>query len=132
MMMAPNPEGIPSEGRSLTLRIFTGMTLVGMIAALGSGPADGEQGPVRSRVNCDTLAGVTVPAAAIGLPTSGATIAAADLVPAAPQALTADRAVLATPEYCRVTGRIAPVDPAAPPINFQVNLPVSWNRKLAQ
>ena len=31
-----------------------------------------------------------------------------------------------------MTGRIAPVDPAAPPINFHVNLPTSWNRKLAQ
>ncbi len=31
-----------------------------------------------------------------------------------------------------MTGRISPVDPAAPPINFHVNLPASWNRKLAQ
>ncbi len=53
-------------------------------------------------------------------------------MPASPQTVTADRAVLAIPEYCRVTGRIAPVDPAAPPINFHVNLPTSWNRKLAQ
>jgi feruloyl esterase len=75
---------------------------------------------------------MTVAAAAIGLPTSGATVAAADLVPASPQTIAGERVVLAIPEYCRVTGRIAPVDPSAPPINYHVNLPTAWNRKLAQ
>jgi feruloyl esterase len=32
-------------------------------------------------------------------------------------------------EYCKVLGSINPVDPAAPPIKFQVNLPASWNGK---
>src|SRR6185436_2293139 len=67
-----------------------------------------------------------------GLPTKGATIAAADRVTAASETVVGERAVLATPEYCKVTGGIAPVDPAAPTINFQVNLPASWNRKIAQ
>jgi feruloyl esterase len=43
-----------------------------------------------------------------------------------------DRVVLVIPEYCKVTGTIAPVDSNAPKINFQVNLPTSWNRKIAQ
>src|SRR5678815_3179990 len=34
--------------------------------------------------------------------------------------------------YCRVLGTIAPVDPAAQLINFQVNLPTSWNGKALQ
>jgi feruloyl esterase len=46
--------------------------------------------------------------------------------------VTGDRVVLAIPEYCKVTGSIAPVDPSAPKINFQVNLPTAWNRKIAQ
>jgi feruloyl esterase len=114
------------------MRIVTGVTLFVMFAGFSSGPAAVQSGSVRNRVSCDTLAGMTVPAMAIGLPTSGATITGADVVPASPQTVTSERAVLAVPEYCRVTGRIAPVDPAAPPINFHVNLPASWNRKLAQ
>ena len=97
----------------------------------GSGHAAMQNGAVRNRVGCDTLSGFSVPATTISLPTSGATIGAADLVPASRQTIAEGRAVLAMPEYCRVTGRSAPVDPAAPPINFHVNLPTSWNRKLA-
>jgi feruloyl esterase len=33
----------------------------------------------------------------------------------------------ALPEYCQVIGAIAPTDPRAPPIRFQVNLPTRWN-----
>ena len=36
------------------------------------------------------------------------------------------------PQHCRVLGRIAPVDPAAPPILFQVNLPAQWNGRSLQ
>ena len=113
-------------------RALVGITLFVTIAWLGSSHAAIQNGAVRNRVACESLAGWAVPTKAIGLPTSGAAIAAADLIPASPQTVTGDRAVLAIPEYCRVTGRIAPVDPAAPPINFHVNLPTSWNRKLAQ
>jgi Tannase and feruloyl esterase len=114
------------------MQAFAGTTLFVMIAWFGTGDAATQNGLVRNRVACDSLVGFAVPAAAIGLPTSGATVAAAELIPASPQALTVDRAVLAIPEYCRVTGRISPVDPTAPPINFHLNLPTSWNRKLAQ
>lgn len=34
--------------------------------------------------------------------------------------------------YASVDGQILPIDPAAPPINFQVLLPASWNRRAAQ
>jgi hypothetical protein len=86
---------------------------------------------VRNKSACGSLSG-PIPAASIGLPTSGATVTSADLVPAAPQTISEDHAVLATPEYCKVLGSIAPVDQAAPKIDFQVNMPTSWNRKLAQ
>ena len=35
-------------------------------------------------------------------------------------------------DYCKVLGTISPVDPNAPPINFQVNLPAQWNGKAVQ
>ena len=38
----------------------------------------------------------------------------------------------AAPQYCKVLGRIAPVDPKAPPIQFQVNLPTQWNGRSVQ
>ena len=109
-----------------------GIALVAMIAGFSASPAALQGTSVRNRITCDALAGFTVPASAIGLPTTGATITSAVLMPASPQTIVKDHAVLAIPEYCRVTGRIAPVDPAAPSINFQVNLPTSWNRKIAQ
>ena len=38
----------------------------------------------------------------------------------------------AAPASCRVLGRIAPTDPKAPPIRFQVNLPLQWNGRSVQ
>ena len=85
-------------------------------------------------VTCASLGNHQIPASAIGLPTSGAAITSAAVVPASPQTVNADgtAVVLAIPEYCRVIGAIAPVDPAAPKINFQVNLPTNWNGKIMQ
>src|SRR4051812_50031820 len=38
----------------------------------------------------------------------------------------------ATPSYCRVLGHIEPADPKAPPIRFQLNLPLKWNGRSVQ
>lgn len=103
-----------------------------LVVAAASGQSGAPQGAVRNKVACESLAGMTLAAPQIGLPTTGAAVLAAVLVPASPQTIAGDRVVLATPEYCKVTGSIAPVDPSAPKINFHLNLPVSWNRKLAQ
>ena len=60
---------------------------------------------VKNAATCASLAGLAIPATSLGLPTSGATIASADLVPALPMAVTGNGAVLATPEYCKVLGQ---------------------------
>lgn len=44
----------------------------------------------------------------------------------------AARVTPANPEFCKVLGQIAPADPKAPPIKFQVNLPVEWNGRSLQ
>jgi Tannase and feruloyl esterase len=44
----------------------------------------------------------------------------------------ATRITPANPEFCRVLGQIAPSDPKAPPIKFQVNLPIDWNGRSLQ
>jgi feruloyl esterase len=38
----------------------------------------------------------------------------------------------ANPAYCRVNGRMSPIDPSAPDINFQVVLPSSWAHRIVQ
>jgi feruloyl esterase len=97
--------------------------------------------PVDPREACAALM-APVPASAIGLPTRGATIESATLVAPAPPSVPAKlpfqplpaelRVVPATPEHCRVLGAIAPHDPKAPPIRFQVNLPTQWNGRYLQ
>jgi hypothetical protein len=44
----------------------------------------------------------------------------------------AARVTPALPEFCKVIGRIEPTDPNAPPIRFQVNLPLEWNGRSLQ
>src|SRR5688572_26859778 len=90
-----------------------------------------------ANAGCGTLT-AAIGASKIGLPTSGATIDSATLI--APSALAvaergptpAATVTPAAPEYCRVLGRIAPIDSSAPPILFQVNLPTQWNGRSVQ
>ena len=70
-------------------------------------------------LTCAQLPGMTIPASAIGLPTTGGSVTGATLVAASG----------AVPEYCRVDGKIGPIDPAAPNILFRVALPTVWNSK---
>jgi hypothetical protein len=102
--------------------------------AIGLGVAFAASAPTTAASTCASLANHPIAAPAIGLPTSGATITAAAIVPSSAQTVNAQGTgvVLAIPEYCKVIGAIAPVDPAAPKINFQVNLPTEWNGKIMQ
>jgi feruloyl esterase len=72
--------------------------------------------------SCTALADLTIEPSAISLPTHGATINSATLV-------TADAKDNPNGEFCKVLGAILPDDPAAPNINFEVNLPSQWNNK---
>src|SRR4051794_34068147 len=44
----------------------------------------------------------------------------------------AARITPANPVFCKVLGHIDPTDPKAPPIKFEVNLPVEWNGRSLQ
>jgi hypothetical protein len=84
--------------------------------------------PGSAAVNCADLVSLKIPASEIGLPSSGATIASAQVA-----ALPADPVNPgATRDYCKVLGAVQPVDPNAPPVNFEVNLPADWNGKAVQ
>ena len=71
--------------------------------------------------DCTGLTGTAIPKSAIGLPTSGAVVTSASQV-IDPRNGT----------YCKLTGSIKPVDPGAPDIKFEVNLPERWNGKALQ
>jgi len=66
---------------------------------------------------CAELNGASIPASAIGLPTTGATVTTT--------------AVTGSPagDYCRADVAIHPVDASAPDILARVNLPSTWNGK---
>lgn len=89
-------------------------------ALVGCGGNDDEDS---KPLACGDLNGMVIPAASIGLPTSGGTVTEAKLVAAA------GAGTAAVPEHCLVTGQIAPVDPAAPKIMFRTALPTAWNSK---
>jgi len=71
---------------------------------------------------CRAMATTVVPASEIALATTGAKVDSAAWVPASG----------GLPDYCRLKGEISPVDPAAPPVLFEVNLPDVWNGKTVQ
>ncbi len=86
-----------------------------------------------AEIPCVNLKSLSIPAAAIGLPSRGATIRSADTVVAAGRTGGSNAGVTpASSEYCKVIGTIAPVDLSAPMITFQVNLPATWNGKALQ
>jgi len=80
--------------------------------------------PASAGLDCAQLQGMKVPAAEIGLPTSGATVTTAKIIAAS------GSGAAAVPEYCEVSGAIAPVDPTAPNIQFRIAMPTTWNRKV--
>ncbi len=74
-------------------------------------------------VICAEVNGMVIPATSIGLPTTGGLVTSTTVVSAAGTGAAAIGA------YCKVLGEISPVDPTAPKIKFQVDLPASWNNK---
>src|SRR5512134_1805789 len=115
------------------------MRALALAAALLLGACAGR--PVDPVEGCAALK-APIPAKAIGLPTHGATIDSATLMAPVPMIVPAKfpfqppmaeiTVIPATPEYCKVIGAIAPADPLAPPIRFQVNLPTQWNGRYLQ
>ncbi|MBY4897190.1 tannase/feruloyl esterase family alpha/beta hydrolase [Cupriavidus sp. AU9028] len=110
---------------------MTGTLLAGVVLTIGACGSDDDddhhQPPppaAQTPKTCQEMAGLTVPASAIGLPTSGAAVTEATVVAAS------GTGAQAVGEYCRVLGAIRPVDPNAPEIRFQLNLPVNWNNKI--
>lgn len=96
-----------------------------VLAALSlSGCGDSINTPAATPLTCTQLVGKTVPAASIGLATTGAVVTAATTVPAS------GSGAQAVGEYCLVSGAINPVSSSAPQIKFQIAMPTAWNNKI--
>jgi hypothetical protein len=101
-------------------RTYIGLSTVSALA-LACALIGGVQ-PAKAEMACATLKGAAIPKEAVALPISGVNITSADVIPAAG----------AMPSYCKVLGEMAPIDPKAHAILFQVNLPEEWNGKAVQ
>lgn len=98
--------------------IMLATSACGALALVGCG---GSSPPVSAEAACSALEGKAIPASSISLPTSGGSVTSATLQAA--------NATTGAPEFCKVTGALAPIDPQSFPIKFQVNLPTNWNGK---
>ena len=86
----------------------------------------GNQGPIRlSGEVCTSLQGFSVPATAIGLPNGGALVQTALFV-------VSSETGNSNGDFCKVTGIVKPHNPSSPNLEFEVNLPVAWNRRALQ
>ncbi len=107
---------------------WLGISLCCVSSALFTGcGGDSSDSPVAEQPqarSCDQLVGLEIPAASIGLATSGGEVTAAEVIAAS------GSGAATIPEHCMVSGRIGPVDPAAPDILFKVALPTEWNSKV--
>jgi len=75
--------------------------------------------------NCASLQGFEISASAIGVPTGGAVVQTATLVAASATGNT-------NGDFCKVNGIIKPHNPTSPNMEFEVNLPLAWNRRVLQ
>jgi feruloyl esterase len=108
-------------------------------ACTAPGPLETPLAPPKplDAAGCAALA-APIDATLMALPTRGALIDSATAIGPASLSVAergptpAATITPAAPAYCKVLGRIQPADPAAPPINFQVNLPLQWTGRSVQ
>jgi len=78
-------------------------------------------------VRCEDLAGIVIAPTEIGLPTKGAIVTSAVRASATAPAAIDGEAIQGINAHCEIQGRIDSVTAGAPPINFNINLPLRWN-----
>ena len=117
-------------GASPWLTSSVGRSLSRLLLSAPAAAAETKDVPsIPPKIGCATLAGKTIDASEIGLPTNGAKIESATLKsPTDPSIPAAD----SVPEVCYVRGSILPVEPTTPNIVFAVAIPTSWNQKAIQ
>ena len=110
-----------------------GALILAIVALTSALDARAQSNSLASLQRCGDFKGMTIPASDIKLPTKGATIMSADHTPISQPRPDPDGEFgLPIPERCIVQGQINSIDPAAPPIKFNVNLPINWNGRVLQ
>ncbi len=98
-----------------------------MVAACGGDGGDSSSSSTLAGLApaqaCDALGKASVDASTVSLQIGSVVIDSATLKPASASGASA------VGEYCEVKGRMTAVNRASPAINFQVNLPSTWNGK---
>lgn len=103
-----------------------GAAIAALLFSVASDAQPSKPSPESLKSACLQLTGQTIPSSSIGLPSGAATVTSGTFAPAR------SASGPATPDYCKVLGTIAPIDPAAQLIHFQINLPFAWNGKALQ
>lgn len=110
--------------RNLSFAVRLLLIAGGIGAALAANP--GSQGSTPfSRETCASLRGLAIPASAIGLPSLAAVVETAVWVGASDEGNI-------NGEFCKVTGIVKAHNPGSPNLEFEVNLPATWNRRALQ
>jgi pimeloyl-ACP methyl ester carboxylesterase len=129
-----------SQTKFLSSLVVSLICVLGLAACSTTGSMNNTSADAKS--GCESLAGKMIEAekisASTGLKSGAAKLDSATWVLAtslsvAPSGPTpASRIVPALPNFCKVLGHIKPIDPNAPNIMFQVNLPQNWNGRSMQ
>ncbi|MGF6408525.1 tannase/feruloyl esterase family alpha/beta hydrolase [Paraburkholderia sp. MM5482-R1] len=131
---APSHPALAAQRATAIAGIALALTTSALLTACSGGSDSHLSSPVQNSQTCAALAGKTIDASAIGEPTTGAVVTSAvyeRAVADAPDS-TGTTIVQGTPEYCQLLVDIKPVDPNAPMIKSEVNLPTAWNGKKLQ
>src|SRR5688572_2046839 len=122
------PSDVPVHNMRMKYPSMSRCASIFFVAALASVavPMSAQDGrtPLPSAA-CASLQGLSIPASAIGLPTSGAVVQTAVAVAASEQGNV-------NGDFCKVVGIVKPQNPSSPNLEFEVNLPQSWNRRALQ
>src|SRR5690349_16644991 len=107
------------------LRAGGAMCFAALLGVAVSGQAADDTPVTLAPAACASLKGMAIPAAAIGLPTGGADVQAAEMV-----AANAEKNV--NGDFCKVTGVIKNATASTAVFEFEVNLPARWNGRALQ
>jgi feruloyl esterase len=100
------------------------ITLLATALALSATAASQHESQLSAEA-CAGLQGLAIPASAIGLRSSSATVQTARMVPASEKDNYSG-------DFCEVIGVVKPHNPASPNLEFEVNLPPTWNLRVVQ
>jgi pimeloyl-ACP methyl ester carboxylesterase len=112
-----SPKRLRLSGRVLVFACGTGLVMA---------QSSSNSGPIGlSPETCASLRQSAIPASAIALPSSGAIVQAAVFVAALEKGNS-------NGDFCKVSGVVKPHHPGSPDLEFEVNLPIAWNRRALQ